>query len=244
MTLIVHEWLPETAITQTRIRAAFAGALGQWSQVWLAGGREVEISDRPASIAAQDDGSFHFEAGAVAFQLPATAKRYLLEAVLGEGLSGKSLTADDHRLLDKLAGKAVQDLISRLEALIPSASIPNGKMRRLGLFMAGHECGRFTFPAHALVALVKAGMKRSSISSPPLARRLTAIAPCEVEVEADLGHVLLKVDELRDLEPGDVLVLEQSLDALVSMRLATSKALLGQGRLSPTKGRNGIALAV
>lgn len=236
-----RDWLPDDALTASRIGTALAALLDGWSRHWFAAALPVTLGEAPASPGAQGEGALSFETGSVQLLLSASGKRHLLEAMLGDSLVGKSLTLQDHHLLEKLVACASQDLVDRLAELPAIASASSGPTRKLSLALGGEQWGRLSIPSSALAALIKKSLPLSSAPREPVHNRRHALGPSSVAIDAVLGQVSLSVDDMHGLEPGDILVLNRALEAPLPVRLGTNGALIGQGKFITVEGRNAVA---
>lgn len=233
-------WLPEAAMTLERIGAALAEPLDQWSNMWFASNGCAMVGDSPMSLAAHGEGNLNFEAEGLNFVVPAIGKRRLLEAILGVTLTNVLLTPADHRVLDKFAGRACQDLLERFVRMPAIASAPTDSIRRICIMLDGEECGRLSLPSSALVALSKSVIPRSPTIGIPLESRRNAIRSCHLTVDALLGRAALTIEEVRGLEVGDVIILDSALETLLPVRLVTTGTMLGKGELSKAGEHNAL----
>jgi flagellar motor switch/type III secretory pathway protein FliN len=132
------------------------------------------------------------------------------------------LTSRDLRLLRRLAGEALDDLVARLEATLPAGgagAAGDGARRSLTLAMAGEPLLEVTLDRTDLCLLAQRTFTpRGHRTS--LAPAATAFADVAVPVAGRLGRAALAIDQIGALEPGDVLVLDRELDEAVELLVA------------------------
>lgn len=237
----VREWFPKDALTVDRIGLALRECLQGWRDRWLATqglGISVKAS-APMSAQAAQNAVLHARTYAH-LSLPAPGKRYLLEHVLGETLSGRDLTADDHRLLDELAGKAAADLVDSLDALLKFPLAASEPKENLSIVIDGQEIFRFAYSLDSMIAQVRRTMSGASRCAPAFVSRTRAIGACRAEVQSLLGSVALTIEELHELGVGDVLILDSRLDDPVSLQLRETGGHIRYGKPRVVDGRNAI----
>lgn len=197
---------------------------------------------QPALVPAHilEDAARH-DGGLVRLTLPTPGKRLLLEQLLDEPLAGKELTVADHRLLDEFAARASRDLIDRLGRLFDATSASGEESGELGLTINGQEVFRISYSPDAMVALIRGGIEARRRPDAPLVSRTEALRPCSAKIEAIVGSVALTLDDLRGLEPGDVLVLDRTTYQPIDLLLSLTRGAIGHGRPTVVDGQNAIA---
>ena len=238
----VREWLPANLVSIDRINTALSPCLHAWSADWLARSAASPDVRLPALLAFDAlEHAAHFSgAHHIRLALPAIGKRYLLEALLDESLAGKALTPTDYQLLDGLAGRAMNDLAERLGRLFQAQAATDPTTQELAIDVNGHEICRMLYPVDGMAILMRQEFVRTASSAIPLVSRRHALAACAVEVDAILGSVRLTVDDLHDLEIGDVLVLDRPLEQAVDLRLAATRSVIASGHPTVLEDRNAI----
>jgi len=238
-------WLPDAALTLDRISAALSICLQEWAQAWIGDAvtaAQVQFSDA-AQISAQT-GRVHAAGSASTVSSDGRGKRTLLEALLGTSLHGHVLTERDHRLLDGLAGRALEDLVARCDRLVGAFPAPAETARVLVVTLrcpAG-EIAKLELPHAALAGLVKASLGDNHGKAMSVSSRAQALDEATVEIEAVLGENILRFEDVAGLAVGDVLLLDRSLDEPAQIRIAQAGVTLGAGVLS--RDGNRVALTI
>ena len=238
-------WLPDAALTLDRISAALSVCLQEWAEAWIGDAvtaAQVQFSDA-AQISTQV-GRIHAAGSATTVSSEARTKRALLEALLGTSLHGHVLTERDHRLLDGLAGRALEDLVARCDRLVGVIPVPAATARVLVVTLrcpAG-EIAKLELPHAALAGLVKASLGDNHGKPMAISSRVEALGEAAVEIEAVLGENILRLEDVAGLAVGDVLLLARSLDEPAQIRIAQADMVLGAGILS--RDGNRVALTI
>jgi len=238
-------WLPDAALTLDRISAALSVCLQEWAEAWIGDAvtaAQVQFSDA-AQISTQV-GRIHAAGSATTVSSEARTKRTLLEALLGTSLHGHVLTERDHRLLDGLAGRALEDLVARCDRLVSAFPAPaeTARIAILTLRCPAGEIAKLELPHAALAGLVKASLGDVRTKATSIRSRAQALDEATVEIEAILGENILRFEDVAGLAVGDVLLLDRSLDEPAQIRIAQAGVTLGAGVLS--RDGNRVALTI
>ena len=238
-------WLPDAALTLDRISAALSVCLQEWAEAWIGDAvtaAQVQFSDA-AQISTQV-GRIHVAGSATSISSEGRAKRALLEALLGSSLHGHVLTERDHRLLDGLAGRALQDLVARCDDLGRATDLPAAAARAaiVTLRCPAGEIAKLELPHSALAGLVKASLGDNHGKPMSISSRVEALGEAAVEIEAVLGENILRFEDVAGLAVGDVLLLDRALEEPAQIRIAQAGVTLGAGMLS--RDGNRVALTI
>lgn len=228
----MREWLPASALTADNIGAALRPCVEDWCGRWFAGAGTSMSLKLAQGVALAQEGSITEDGDGIRLMMPAGGKRTLLERVFDEALAGKNLSASDHQLLDGLARTIARDLIAGIEKLMGPPSGEAHDRLELAVHSGQNQLLRITCPTDPVIRLIRSRITPTCPESPALVTRRQAIAPSPLRVEAVLGSAELSVDDLHNLEPGDVLVLDAPLTAPATLRTFESGHLIGKGRLS------------
>jgi hypothetical protein len=238
------DWLPRNALTEEAVKAVLEEVIGNWSARWFArspaGIGAVRLRDR--SLAGVGADCARVQQGCVTAALPDRGKRYLLEGVLDVDLAQQTLGEGDRVLLDRVATEIMDDLLSLLNQFLAEAGAhAGGGQVNLVLEQNADEVLTIAFPTNAIVALLKARLRRSHGTSLRLTPRLQALAPTRVAAYAVLGTAELGATEVEGLAAGDVIVLDRALAEGIELRLRDS-GTIGCGKLENHGDRVSIAL--
>jgi flagellar motor switch/type III secretory pathway protein FliN len=238
-------WLPDAALTLDRISAALSICLQEWAQAWI--GDAVTAAHVQFSGAAQistQTGRVHAAGSASSISSEGRQKRALLEALLGTSLHGHVLTERDHRLLDGLAGRALEDLVARCDRLVGATDLPAAAARAaiVTLRCPAGEIAKLELPHAALAGLVKASLADNHGKPMSISSRAEALEEATVEIEAVLGENIVRLEDIAGLAVGDILLLDRSLDEPAQIRIAQAGVVLGAGMLS--REANRVALTI
>lgn len=253
-----RDWLPLEIAGHASIRAALAGAAEAWSAHWFARRRLAVGAIEPSGGGAlgSDYGwSWRRYGQSLAVNRPvgiaAPLAGWLLEADWPPQLESPA----DRLILEDLEKVLLADLCARLESAlgVPAAdqpapeAAPDPLGRDGGAVVELKEAGGVLALRVAVPLAVLAGARRSTmparrISIVPLEPRLGAVGSAKVTAEAQLGRVDLALEELQNLAPGDVLVLNNKLDGLALLAVEGTARPLAHGRVSNTEGRLSLTL--
>lgn len=234
MTLSVSEWLPRGAFTEDAVRSALDQPLLAWSERWFTRARATVTTVHAGSEKPRMAQSLQVKGVVAHAELSGRGKRVLLEAALGAELSGLTLTECDHRVLDDFSLAAVKDLLVTLDVLAQS---DNGPSLCVALCLDESELADVTLPASALIPAMKASMDSVRESGAAPKSRIEGLKPVKLVAQGLLGTAEVRLDDLRDLAVGDVVVLDNSLQSLVELKLSDIGQCIGRGRLVRTNDR-------
>ena len=192
--------------------SACAAAIAAWSGTWFAAaGWQAASTFRP------DDAETWtvLSQGTAGTLVGRPRARLELALALFGGRARPNPTDADLVLLRRLAGRAIDDLQTRLDTALP-ATAGSGPVWRLSIGPGPRPPLAIEIPQASLVALAR----RST--SPRAARgvltpRHDAVADRPLRCAALLGTATLAVKDIDALEPGDVLLLDQPVDAAIPL---------------------------
>jgi hypothetical protein len=232
MTVSFRHWLPKGAFTEDRVRQVLTGLVAAWSAKWFARGR-VTVSDvsEGSHDALVSERRF-------AFEMSLDRKRRLLNALLDVDLLKEKGKDGDDRLLNALAVTVVEDLGERVDALlVHDAEDGGGRVVQVTLAIEGWAIVILLIAEAALVPLIKAGIG-SDVPSSQVISWEAALGHTRLVPHAVLGHAELGLNELKELNVGDVVVLDRGLSEPVALCLAGRTIVQGALR------RNGNELSI
>jgi flagellar motor switch/type III secretory pathway protein FliN len=229
VTIAVREWLPHAAFTEDAVRPVLAGPIAAWGARWFVEGlpqmtsvRHPECESRPAQCLQVQGKNCH--AG-----LSGRAKRALVEAALGVDLSGLTLMESDHKILDSFATEAISDLLGALDDIGDGSA--GDVLFSITIALGGKEIAVVALSCQALIPAMKAAIGPRRRSEKPLGSRTEALKPAKLVAQGVLGHAELTLDELKDLVVGDVIILDNSLQNPVELRLPNTEQPVARGKL-------------
>jgi flagellar motor switch/type III secretory pathway protein FliN len=225
-------WMPQDSLRQERAVRPVGKLLGEWSTTWLAGQR-CEITggwgppeeEGDARILLRDSGQWLVLGGKGSIMQIACA-------MLGEP-ERTDFTPADLRLLRRVASEALDDLAERLEAALPKHSGMAGRSDErwaVKVSLAGRPCFELSLDRGALSSLTRQTYRpeAAAMSLDPCSTALDQVA---VHVAAHLGSSTLDLGQVANLEPGDVLLLDQVVEEPLVLIVADRKSSL-RGALS------------
>ena len=214
MTVSFHHWLPKDAFTEERILQVLANSVAAWSANWFARAR-VAVSE-----ISQDSHAALTTERRFALEMSLDGKRRLLNALLDVDLSRESGREGDSRVLSALAVHVVEDLGERIDALLSvDAAGSSGRVINVGLAIEGWAIVTLLIAEEALVPLIKAGIEAAAPQC-PVSSREAALGRTRLVAHAVLGRTELGLSDLKELNAGDVLVLDRGLSEPVELLLA------------------------
>ena len=251
----IRPWLPREAIIGPAFRSAVEETVRAWSADWLPAGRLEPLEFEPGARAWTDEGAalrWLGYADAVAIAAAPRSASALVARALDAGPGQNAETDRDHALLKGFEHRMFADLAGRLsEALgaVPGRARPPAEVKEVwpapegATVRIGDEKGETLRIAVGLGELV--AFRKSRVASAPSARRklesrAVALSPVRVDVEARLGRAEIAVSDLRELAPGDVLILDRTVTEPVDLGVAGSNRNFARARLA----ENGDSMAL
>lgn len=247
-----REWLPLEIAGHASLRATMSGVAQAWSEHWFAHRRAiVGVIDAVAGGALVGDSSRSWRRhGAVlAINTPVGGARlagWLLDADWDPLLTGLA----EQLILETLETAVLGDLCERVRKALGLTDSASGEPQTTldplgpdgGAVAELKEAGgglalRIAIPLAALAAARKSDMPARTPRTRPVETRLAALGQTMIEAQAGLGSVELSLEDLQNLAPGDVLVLNTRLDGLALLTVEGTARPLAQGRVSNTEGR-------
>lgn len=213
-------WLPEQALGEPAAARPFGLVAAEWGRAWFAQARWQATGTWSPDRAAEPHTALR-EGERVAIHGGAGTILRLAFAMLGED-ERPHLTTRDLRLLRRLAGNALDDLVTRLETALPARAVggaPDSGHRGLALSMDGEPLLELTLDGADLCLLAR-GTFAATRDGAALAPATVAVADVTVAVSGRLGRAALAIDQIGALEPGDVLVLDREADEPVDLLVA------------------------
>lgn len=213
-------WLPTDALRSARAAGPFVAAIDAWADSWFTS--KAWVAGNHFSSAGASGWSVLRQVGGIDIMARPKAVVDLAFALLGQK-SRQSLTETDLRLLRRLAGRAIDDLSQRLEAVFPGGSGRIGTSARKRWQL---DIGPAADPILAIMLdeSLLATVARTAFSPcrapTPLFAASTAVEDIIVPMSGRIGAARLAIEQIDAIEVGDLLVLDETADALVRLNIA------------------------
>lgn len=227
-------WLPASAVADGRSAARVERDVRAWLERWFAdaGLHDAAITGPGAMPDGASKALVPLLEGVAIRWSADTAVRWG-RAALGHQAKG-GLSRPDGEILAKLGTRMREELSTILAGSLGAAPAASGDVPKRGGRVWHLAAGRNG--ASPLVELwigeERMTWLRRSLCGPAAPPPLRAVeigraaAECEAEFTVRLGSARVSVSELRDLAPGDLLVLDRSLDEPVRLEAAAGGCLL------------------
>jgi flagellar motor switch/type III secretory pathway protein FliN len=230
-----RDWLPVAALDAPAVRRALGDAVEFWSDRWFPGVRlaAAGFEVRRAGAPLPAPGWRRYGTAAA---LAGTGVEQLRLAGLALGNRPESLVLSevDRDIIGRFTTRIFADLAGALDRAIgrdPPAGetetladdpLPDGGLAFAVADGAGAPVLHGAVPLAALVPFRKSLLAGARRPRPALARLGRAIGTTPVRVEARLGAAAIALGELAALAPGDVLILDRSIEQGASLALPHS----------------------
>jgi len=239
----VREWLPSAALSDARIGAVLAEPVEGWSSRWFAGRRLSLLSvGKRAVRPAEADASAIRAADGVSLRCESAARVRLVGWALGMEGWNHAANAADRLLVDSLCERMLDDLLA---VVVKAVGAPRGNPDTPSVAVAiglpGHApLLTLLLPGDTLILACKAAIG-SVHTKVVLDDRLAALGDVPVPIEAWLAGAALPIEQIGELAPGDVLVLDATFDTPAGLRIGGGPAF-AHARLSSSEGRLALTL--
>jgi hypothetical protein len=209
-----RSWLPEGALRDGVLRRLVLETAKAWSERWFAVKPDVSAREEPQPSNAADATQHRSADGAITLSAPPHARRRLALRAIGLDAALPRLTPRDQTVLTKLASASLDDLLAAFVACFPGApacATHTPDPRRLHFSLG---LGAATRLIDLSLTLENAIAARKSVMARYEQRRglspvTTALERQPVEVSAMIGVGQIDLTDLRALEPGDIITLDQ-----------------------------------
>lgn len=236
----IRDWLPKDAFLGAVTKDVLSGPVAAWSARWVArapaGVSKLHFAERSVAARSQTTCGQH-----VALDLTGIGRRHLLEALLDVNLAENPRSEADTRVLDAVVEEACEDFVRTLdEIFVGEPDHGEDKGLRATVAIGRNDVFEFAVAVPSLVPLLKRRLGGAASPGRPLSRLSVALRDARIRAHAVLGHVDLTLSEMRELNAGDVLVIDRALGDPVELRLPQSSRPLARGKLA----RNGDQLSI
>jgi hypothetical protein len=254
----IRDWLPLEAIAGDSVRERLGVWASAWSERWFPGGGGAisSLTATPGGQRADGDGPWTVHRTAVATRFARSTTARVVERALGVRFEGLVLSAPDRRLIADFSRRVAEDLAVSLEAVLdisgaelePPQSLvdPWGP---LGGATIAISDGRdhllsVAVPLERMIRFCKAGLSSTPAASEAAKPMRLALGPTIVTLEANVGRAQLSLADLRGLAAGDIIVLDNDLEAGIELSLPSVDAAIARASLGETDGRVALTLQV
>jgi len=221
-------WMPEECLGGPQVARPVARIVSDWARVWFAQTSWDYCADVWVPEAWPREGWTTLrEEGAVALRGGTGAILRIAFAMLGEP-ECPNLTTRDLRLLRRIAGEALDDLVTRLKADLPvGGSSDHQELERwsLAIGVAGDPILHLSLDRVAVCLLARRTFAPVR-SVAGLERPTAAVAEVPIPVAGQLGRASLALDQIGSLEPGDILLLDREAEDPIDLLVAGHKSAL------------------
>jgi flagellar motor switch/type III secretory pathway protein FliN len=253
----VRDWLPIEAVAGEAARSVLDTAVRDWCSAFFARRpfRVDRIKPVPAGARSSEGPAWRSYSSNVAISVQRLTAGQLVARALDADLGAVAVSDQDRLLLDAFERKLFAELAAKIEAALGSMDRAYDSPREIAdpfgpeggavAILAEDNGARLmslALPGRVLLPLCKRSISPSSPSKGRLKSPASALAPTEVVVEATLGSAEIALADLRDLAPGDVLVLNRALGEPADIRLKGAETVIARARLIEVGGQMALSL--
>src|SRR5579859_500717 len=223
MSSAARAWLPDGAFERSAARRVLSPVLEAWSNDWFVDAM-ISLADvREADRATGLHGLVVDRPGQpTTISLTARGKRLLFETACSVDLAEIELSDTDRRLVDILVEEIASDLLARLDAMLEVPRVHDTPSHSLVLTLKGRDLLTINVSRSLLASWLKSGMPQPRGREGTLTKRSRAIGETTLSLDAVVGSASIALADLTHLAIGDILILDQALDAGVAMTLSSS----------------------
>lgn len=236
-------WLPDDALSDSRLVEPIQQCLDAFSSHWLSGTnlavvgswQRITLANGQADCGLIKKGSAHHLA------IPDSSKFALASSLIGREFTERDVRTDhDRQFLSSLSDHVLDDLAERIcgaigdqPAKIPPPPFAGSKWR---LALALHDCESFAWieaSAELLVASRKLLADSPRLPSQPENPQMV-LGPLPVTLHATLGSGTASLSEIEGLAVGDVIPLDRPLNEALDITINGHKAAAKSAVLVPS----------
>ena len=231
-------WFPCGSLASRPAARRFVAIVGEWGRIWFS--RDAWQAGEQFSQPTPSDKVTLREKSRLALLGGPKTVVAMAHAMLGQPMRGDP-TPGDVRVLQRLAGTALDDLVVRLEALFPprmDAPLPAvGQTAAKWHLSIGPAAAGLALQLDSgdLAELARAGFAPIAPAA-DLQPLRSALEDLELTASGMLGTIPLTLSDLAALEPGDILLLDQTPDTEVELLLENTRTATGCA-LTQTEGQ-------
>lgn len=246
MSALARDWLPDTALVGPGLVDRLDSATAEWSEKWF-GNRSIQRigkadMSRPRGRNGVGENGWRGFAPGVWLDCQVQGSLAIARHALALGGTLPKASAADERLLAHYADRILQELAEQIaKALNPRGARPSDKPdgaqpEGTGIELKlqgtnGSPSLRLFIEASALVALRKRSCPPWRAAQAPASPLSLAFAASPVAFEVSLGVARMSALDLRNIAPGDVVVLERVTTDPVLLRACESGTVVAGARL-------------
>ena len=225
-------WIPPGALTSRAVSDLIDTIVAAWSERWFAAQRcaagvVMQAGAGRPRVVPGDSQELWGESGAVSVQINARGRTLLADHALRRA-NGEIVAEDDQPLLAIFTHRIAEDLIGEIEAVIGFKAAANGDAR-LGAWVTvrdtkEQELLSVCFATDACRQIIRraAGAPRPALA---LDHRTESLGEVRIPIEARAGAAVLGLQALAQLGPGDVIILDRTIEAGIELALVGGRVV-------------------
>jgi Type III flagellar switch regulator (C-ring) FliN C-term len=257
MQAVAIRWSPIGSFHIQAATTALCKGLSIWSTTWFFDTmfQAVDLEAlSPRQVTDIDSADWRMQPSGIALRWVPTAANHLIDRALQLDVATIALGDTDHKLIDSLKVKVVEDMKRQLDlACAAKMTIdpapgsvkmyfdPCGGVRGWIKDKANIPLCEIALPYRLILSLMKSP-KAMAQNSGDLTSRHNAWGPDQLQLEAQLGCVTVTYSELMQLSVGDVLVLRSKIDQPIALTMTGAAHAVVEGYLCQSDGQ--IALQI
>lgn len=250
-----RSWLPLDVVTREPVTSKISQAVADWSARWFVRTRVTATRFSAQAAVGQVESGWRGSSQSLAIKASPAAAGRLLDAALDARIELLEITVADRRLLDLVEISLFDDLLLQVQQALGivdqrtdeplSAASPYGQSGGLRVILTdteGSDLLTLAIPYEVLLPHCITSLGQERPTSSRLESLGSAVGASSVAIEAKLGSVEVPLKDLGDLAPGDVLVLDKTLEGDLDICLAGSDRLVARARLTQVDGQVALIL--
>lgn len=247
MSRTVRHWLPLNVVEREVVRAKLDETVARWSTNWFSK-TQASVSGlepRRSLPRASDDSAWLVYPSGIAIHCPTRSAMRLSDWALDIKLGLLNPTPTDREVLDGFSRALLDDLAQTIALslgcdgadvdAIDDTSELFGGLGGAVVEIDDDNGGSLLWaavPLQSVLPLCRSSLAQAAEPQGRLGTLVEGIGPLPLSFEATLGSAHLTLSELRNLAPGDVLVLDTLLGAPVELILSGGGKLVARGELT------------
>lgn len=212
-------WLPLDCLHSTRAAHSVVHAVTDWSKNWFA--KDGWLPETCFSPVEGDDWTELSSDDQVTVSVRAKAMLDLALAILSTKAPRTPPSQHDLRFLRRLAARATEDLSARVADALPALATKGdhaitGNQWRLNIGPPNQPALAISIDETDLIGLARKAYRPLAPAS-SLASRAEPLKDMPLKIAGVVGNTRLAVEQIKSLEIGDILVLDQKSDEPVRL---------------------------
>ena len=242
-------WLPDDALMDGVLETEFLRKSLDWARIWFAPETSLQVGVRLGIPNRSPDKHPEFcwrtQRDEATVRLSGGGEEVIARAMLGIAMGKGRPNAADRRLFSRMAREGIRDFCSRLELLLPADTrfteagevpVPGDRQFEVSVSIGESDNVFRVRCAPGLAASVRKKLVSARPVDRPRGSFKKAIGSQLVRVGARLGSSSLRLAELDNLAPGDILLLDRAIDQPVELTVENVPAGTYRAFLEPVDG--------